>query len=119
MTDWIANGEAGSSVRTKLNTLHGTDGASGGAGGPASLIAGAGNGAGVGGAVTITAGAGGATDANGGDITVTPGAAGGIGTAGHFKMILANFADDTAAAAGGVPVNGWYRTASVVKVRVA
>lgn len=32
---------------------------------------------------------------------------------------LVNYADDTAAAAGGVPVGGLYRTASAVKVRVA
>lgn len=31
---------------------------------------------------------------------------------------LGNFADDTAAAAGGIPVGGLYRTASAVKVRV-
>lgn len=32
---------------------------------------------------------------------------------------LADYADDTAAAAGGVAVGEYYRTASVVKVRVA
>lgn len=32
---------------------------------------------------------------------------------------LANYADDTAAAAGGVPLKGLYRTGSAVKVRVA
>jgi len=32
---------------------------------------------------------------------------------------LADYADDTAAASGGVPVGGLYRTASAVKVRVA
>jgi hypothetical protein len=31
---------------------------------------------------------------------------------------LGNYADDTAAAAGGVPLNGVYRTGSVVKIRV-
>jgi hypothetical protein len=31
---------------------------------------------------------------------------------------LGNYADDTAAAAAGVPLNGLYRTASVVKIRV-
>jgi hypothetical protein len=31
---------------------------------------------------------------------------------------LGNYADDTAAAAGGVSVGGLYRTASVVKIRV-
>ena len=29
-----------------------------------------------------------------------------------------NYADDTAAAAGGVPLNGVYRTGSVLKIRV-
>lgn len=33
--------------------------------------------------------------------------------------LLTNYADDTAAAAGGVPVGGIYRTASALKVRVA
>lgn len=40
---------------------------------------------------------------------------------GYFVMPLdtiANYADDTAAAAGGVPVGGTYRTASALKVRV-
>lgn len=32
---------------------------------------------------------------------------------------LQDFADDAAAAVGGIPVNGLYRTASVVKIRVA
>jgi hypothetical protein len=32
---------------------------------------------------------------------------------------LADYADDTAAAAGGVPVGKLYRTGSTVKVRVA
>lgn len=33
--------------------------------------------------------------------------------------ILSDFADDAAAAAGGIAINGLYRTASAVKVRVA
>jgi hypothetical protein len=32
---------------------------------------------------------------------------------------LADYADDTAAAAGNVPVNGLYRTGSVIKIRVS
>jgi len=32
---------------------------------------------------------------------------------------LGNYADDTAAAAGGIPVGGLYRNGSVVMVRVA
>ena len=32
---------------------------------------------------------------------------------------LSEYADDTAAAAGGVEVGGFYRTASTIKVRVA
>lgn len=79
---------------------------------------GGGSGAGNGGTLALVAGAGGATEGNGGDITLTPGtAASGIG--GHFILALEEFADDAAAATGGVPVSGWYRTASVVKVRVA
>jgi hypothetical protein len=31
---------------------------------------------------------------------------------------LKDFASDAAAAAGGVPINGFYRTASAVKIRV-
>jgi hypothetical protein len=31
---------------------------------------------------------------------------------------LKNFADDTAAAAGGIAINGLYRTGSIVKIRV-
>jgi hypothetical protein len=31
---------------------------------------------------------------------------------------LKNFADDTAAAAGGIALNGFYRTGSIVKIRV-
>lgn len=37
----------------------------------------------------------------------------------NIKMSLLEFADDAAAATGGVPVGGLYRTASVVKIRVA
>lgn len=33
--------------------------------------------------------------------------------------VLGSYADDAAAAAGGVPIGGLYRTASAVKVRVA
>jgi hypothetical protein len=33
--------------------------------------------------------------------------------------ILGDFADDTAAAAGGVRIGGFYRTGSTLKVRVA
>ena len=34
------------------------------------------------------------------------------------STVLRNFADDTAAATGGVVVNGLYRTGSIVKIRV-
>lgn len=44
---------------------------------------------------------------NGGEIFSIPGGA------------LVNYADDTAAATGGVPVNGLYRTGSAFKIRVA
>lgn len=53
---------------------------------------------------------------NGTDLTLTR-------FAGSGYMVLplntiANYADDTAAAAGGVPVGGTYRTASALKIRV-
>lgn len=32
---------------------------------------------------------------------------------------LEDYADDTAAAAGGVPVGGTYRTGSIIKVRIS
>lgn len=37
----------------------------------------------------------------------------------NIKMTLLEFADDAAAATGGVPVTGLYRTGSVVKIRVS
>ena len=40
--------------------------------------------------------------------------------AGYYTLTLAaigNYADDTAAAAGGVPLNGLYRTGSALKIR--
>lgn len=46
---------------------------------------------------------------------MTVDAAGRVG----FPVVFQNFADDTAAATGGVPVGGLYRTASVIKQRVA
>lgn len=43
-----------------------------------------------------------------------------ISSSNIFKITqgLSDYADDTAAAAGGIPVNGLYRTGSVVKIRV-
>ena len=35
------------------------------------------------------------------------------------RVTLGNYADDTAAAAGGIPLNGLYRNGSVLMVRVA
>ena len=35
------------------------------------------------------------------------------------RVTLGDYADDTAAAAGGVPVNGLYRNGSVLMVRVS
>lgn len=65
------------------------------------------------GAVTVTAGgltvtAGGAT-ITAGDLTVTAGA---------VALPLTNYADDTAAAAGGVAVGELYHTAGTVKIRL-
>jgi len=37
----------------------------------------------------------------------------------NAKLVLSNYADDPAAATGGIPVGGLYRTAGAVKVRVA
>jgi hypothetical protein len=37
----------------------------------------------------------------------------------NAKLVLANYADDAAAATGGVAVGGLYRTAGAVKVRVS
>ncbi len=108
-------------------------------GGPVNITAGnagSGAGTGVGGNINLTAGNGGATsgaggeitvvagdaigtNSNGGDVRLAAGAKTGSGTKGHIKMLLEDFADDTAAAAGGVPITGLYRTASAVKVRVA
>lgn len=74
---------------------------------------------GNGGAVTLAAGNGGGTSGDGGDVTLTPGSAT-SGVKGHIKAVnLEDFADDAAAATGGVPVNGLYRTGSAVKVRVS
>lgn len=44
-----------------------------------------------------------------------------ISGAGIFTLTqgLTDYADDSAASAGGIPVNGLYRTASVVKIRVS
>lgn len=82
--------------------------------------------------VTITSGNGGHAFAangdggDGGDITFTLGdkgfhaGTGEDGLPGHFKIVgLESFADDAAAATGGVPVGGLYRTASAIKIRVA
>ena len=99
--DWITNGESGSSVRGKLNTLHGTDGATpGDNGGDAAVSAGAGNTTADGGSVNVTAGNGGATNGGGGSINLTggsttsgqsggflyiPGTISGIGTGGSYN----------------------------------
>lgn len=44
-----------------------------------------------------------------------------ISGAGIFTLTqgLGNFADDAAAAIGGIPINGLYRTASAIKIRVS
>ena len=71
---------------------------------------------GNGGAVLLQAGnAVGASNA--GSITLVPGS--GSGADGHLVCQLPSYADDAAAAAGGVPINGLYRTSSTVKVRIA
>lgn len=51
-----------------------------------------------------------------GGLTVT---AGGLTvSAGTVSIALSNYADDAAAAAGGVPVGGWYRTSGAPKIRL-
>lgn len=67
------------------------------------------------GAVTMTVGTGNVTLTSGnlivsaGDLTVTAGA---------VALPLTNYADDTAAAAGGVAVGELYHTAGTVKIRL-
>lgn len=80
------------------------------------------NGTTVQGSLTIAQSNGMATLSNG--LTVTTGGAtitaGGLTvTAGAVALPLSNYADDAAAASGGVAVGQLYRTASAVKVRVA
>lgn len=80
------------------------------------------NGSTLQGSLTIAQANGMVTASNG--LTITAGGAtitaGGLTvTAGAVAMPLSNYADDTAAAAGGVAVGQLYRTASAVKVRVA
>ena len=70
--------------------------------------------------VAVTAGSSFAANGDGGDIILTPGDEAGAGVAGVVKILgLSDFADDAAAATGGVPVNGVYRNGSVLMVRVA
>jgi hypothetical protein len=82
---------------------------------------GGGGGANEGGNIELNAGDGVSGNNSGGNIRFSVGAKAGSGTLGHMIVMggLESFADDAAAAAGGVPVNGLYRTASAVKIRVA
>lgn len=41
-----------------------------------------------------------------------------IDSTGNVWIVVENFADDTAASAGGVPIGGLYRTGATVKCRV-
>jgi len=41
-----------------------------------------------------------------------------IDSTGNVWIIVENFADDTAASAGGVPIGGLYRTGATVKCRI-
>lgn len=76
---------------------------------------------GHGGTVEINGGDAQATDGNGGSVSIYLGTSGGgSGVVGHLLITnLAAYADDAAAATGGVPVGGVYRTASALKIRVA
>lgn len=105
-------------------------------GGAAALSGGNATGTGAGGAVTINAGTtadnngasititarpGVGTNRAGGNITLNTGAATGTGAPGTVIVGsngLQNFANDAAAATGGIPVGGLYRNGSVVQIRV-
>lgn len=73
------------------------------------------NGSTLQGSLTIAQSNGMVTASNG--VTITTG--GLTVSAGAVAMPLSNYADDTAAAAGGIAVGQLYRTASAVKIRVA
>lgn len=92
--------------------------ATNGNGGGVSIAGGAGA---DGGSIFLTAGDSNASpNGNGGDITLSLGSPQGSGAPGHFMLALEEFADDAAAATGGIPISGWYRTASgVVHERIA
>jgi hypothetical protein len=77
----------GASAGPTLLIQPGAGGPSGGAGGPLSILGGAGGGAGAGGAVTITGGLGGATDGDGGNLTLTSGAPQGSGNPGDLSIL--------------------------------
>lgn len=86
-----------------------------GNGGGVAVRGGAGNG-GVGGDVIIQGGGGGVGAGGSLVLKVGEGATNGFV---QFFTDLPSHADDAAAATGGVPVGGLYRTASAVKIRVA
>ena len=74
----------------------------------------------AGGGILIQAGDANVGNANGGNVVINAGNKVGTGTAGHVLIQngIGSFADDAAAATGGVPVGGLYRTASAIKIRV-
>ncbi len=90
-----------------------------GNGGVALLGAGRAN-DGSGGDAQVSAGTSFGGNGNGGNTILTYGLKSGSGVDGAIKIdpTLKDFADDTAAAAGGIPITGLYRTASVLKIRV-
>lgn len=89
--------------------------------GGAAQVTGGGTDSGNGGGLLLLGGDSFGGDGNGGNITLTPGNKNGSGVVGHLVMTLAripDFADDSAAAAGNVPVGGVYRTSGALKIRI-
>ena len=61
-----------------------------------------------------------ASDSSTGDFVISKGNHDGVLTEIYrFPNTLIEYADDAAAATGGLPIGGFYRTASAFKVRVA
>src|SRR6185436_2329064 len=108
-----ATGQGGSA-----NITAGAGGATSGNGGNVGIVTGTPT-DGNGGSVTLTTRAGVSTNRSGGAFNIILGAATGTGAPGQINInSLLNFANDAAAATGGIAVGGLYRNASAVQVRV-
>lgn len=111
--DVFGNGDGGV-IDIIAGVVHGD-----GTGGPVLLEGGRTNGSGTAGSASLLGGAAFGTG-NGGNVNISGGVGGAGGIQGHILLdAIQNFADDAAAAAGGVPITGLYRTASVIKIRMA